>query len=608
MRRALVASAALALLAATAGGASATPPGINGIFAISADNPPSGPDNIHITTSTPNGSDTRLTFDAAPEEDAAWSPDGTKIAFTSRRDGGNSEIYIMNADGSNQRRFTIDGGVDQQPTWSPDGTRLAWASDRAGNFDIWTAKTDGSDLRQLTLNGAFPDTNPEWSPDGSAIAFESNRTGGGDVYRLSPDGIERDVRRLTADGAPDGSPTWSPDGSRIAFVSGRTSVSTDIWSVSSAGVTPEAGLQRHTTDAHGAKDPVWSPDGKRIAFASFRNNADWNIWTVSATGGPDADSQQITSSVPNQTQPAWQTVAPAPATASLSPASATAGSGDLAVIVDGSNFVRRSQVRWNGALRPTQFVSSTRLTVVVPASDLAAAGTAKVDVTTSAVGGGLSSPLTFTISPAAAPGLTLTRARLQARWSASHLRGRLSLAGTAVRPALLEMRLLRASGKGKAFVVRRFRVTKAGPFTRLLDLKPALLPGRYMVRVAEAGGGASPLPTAQRATKLSGPPEGVAARAFVSNKIGGRPLRRITTRPSIIFAQYTFATLPRGHKKLTVRWFSPGARSAVAVDRKPVKRQVIAFIKSSGPLPTGTWRAELRYGGTLVATARVALR
>lgn len=608
MRQALVASAALALLGAAAGGASATPPGINGLFAISGDNPPSGPDNIHITTSTPTGPDTRLTFDPAPEQDAAWSPDGTKIAFTSRRDGGNAEIYTMNADGSNQRRFTIDGGVDQQPTWSPDGARLAWASDRAGNFDIWTARTDGSDLRQLTLNGAFPDTNPEWSPDGSAIAFESNRSGGGDVYRLSPDGVERDVRRLTADGAFDGSPTWSPDGSRVAFVSGRTSVNTDIWSVSSAGATPEAGLERHTTDAHGAKDPVWSPDGTRIAFASFRNNADWNIWTVSATGGPDTDSQQITSSVPNQTQPAWQTVAPAPAAASLSPGSATAGSGDLAVIVNGSGFVRRSQVRWNGAPRPTQFVSSNRLTVVIPASDLAAAGAAKVDVTTSAAGGGLSSPLTFTVAPVAAPGLILTRALLQPRWSASRLRGRLSLAGTAARPALLEVRLLRAAGTGKALLVRRLRVARAGAFTGRLNLNPKLLPGRYLVRVAEVGGGASPLPAAQRAAKLSGPPEGVAARAFVSTKIAGRPLRRITTRPSIIFAQYTFATLPRGHKKLTVRWFSPGARAPVAVDRKPVKRQVIAFIKSSGPLPTGAWRAELRYGGTLVATARVALR
>ncbi len=600
MRRALVASAALALLVAGAGQASATVPGINGLLAVGGI---TGGGDIHTTTSTPGGSFNRLTMEADNENDAAWSPDGTRIAFTSRRDGGNTEIYTMNADGSNQRRFTFDAGRDEGPTWSPDGTRLAWASDRSGNLDIWTAKLDGSDLRPLTLNGAFPDSNPEWSPDGTAIAFESNRTGSGDIYRLSPDGIDRDLRQLTNDLAPDGSPTWSPDGSRIAFDSTRGGTS-DIYSVSSAGAAPEAGLQRHTMDAHEAVDPVWSPDGKRIAFASFRNNASRDIWTVSSTGGPEAGAQQITSIVTDELEPAWQTIAPAPAAASLSPASATAGSGDLAVIVDGSNFVRRSQVRWNGSARPTQFVSSTRLTVVIPASDLKAAGSARVDVTTSAVGGGTSSPLTFTVAPPPAPGLTLTRARLEPRWAASRLRGKLALAGTALRPALLQVRVLRPSGKGKAFVVRRFRVTKAGAFARRLTLTPKLLPGRYLVRVSEVGGGAAPLPTVDRATKLSGPAEGVTARAFLSTKIGGRPLARITTHPSIIFAQYTFASLPRGKKRLTVRWFAPGVRRAVAVDRKPVRRQVLAFIKSRGPLPSGSWRAELRYGGTLVATAR----
>ena len=98
--------------------------------------------------------------------------------------------------------------------------------------------------------------------------------------------------------------------------------------------------------------------------------------------------------------------------------------------------------------------------------------------------------------------------------------------GTTGRPALLEARLLRASGKGKALVARRFRVTRAGAFTRRLVLIPNLLPGRYVVQLSEVGGGATPLPTAQRATKLSGSREGVVARAFISNKIGGRALAR----------------------------------------------------------------------------------
>jgi hypothetical protein len=92
------------------------------------------------------------------------------------------------------------------------------------------------------------------------------------------------------------------------------------------------------------------------------------------------------------------------------------------------------------------------------------------------------------------------------------------------------------------------------------------------------------------------------ARAFFSTKIGGRPMNRIRGR-SIFFANFRFAARPKMGKRLTVRWFSPGARRPVAIDRKPITGLVIAFIKGSGALPKGLWRAELRYGNTLVATA-----
>ncbi|WP_217913378.1 IPT/TIG domain-containing protein [Miltoncostaea marina] len=595
-------AAALAAFAALAGTAAATPPGLNGLLALDG---VTGAGNIHTTTPAPGGPLTRITFDAAQEDDAAWSPDGTRIAFTSRRDGGNAEIYIVDADGSNAVRFTIDGSTDQDPTWSPDGGRIAWASDRDDNFDIYSANLDGTGLIRHTLNGAIPDVNPEWSPDGSAIAFESNRTGSGDVYRLSPAGTEQEVRQLTSSPAGDGSPTWSPDGSRVAFDSARGG-NTDVWSVSATG-GPETALRRHTTHAQPDVDPVWSPDGGRIAFSSFRNTNNWDLWTVASTGDAEADPRQVTSSVTNELQPSWQSVAPAPAVASLSPPSAFAGSGDLAVIVDGSGFVRRSVVRWNGAPRSTQFVSATRLTFVVPAADMAAPGEARVDVHTSPVGGGTSASLPFTVSPpTAGPALTITRATIRPRWRASRLRGRLVLRGTAGRPALLQMRVLRPSGRGRPLVTRRFRVRAAGTFSRTLALTPTLLPGRHLIRLREVGGGAQPLPTADRIARLAAPREGVASRAYFSSKIGGRPMKRISRR-SIIFAHFTFAARPRPGRRLTVRWYPPGARRVAAVDRKPITRQVIAFIKSSGPLPTGAWRAELRYGRTRVATATVRL-
>ncbi len=86
-----------------------------------------------------------------------WSPDGTEIAFTSNRDG-NDEIYVMNADGSNQTRLTYNDAYDGMPAWSPDGTRIAFESRRDSNGSaIYVMNADGSNQTQLTKR-------PWWSP------------------------------------------------------------------------------------------------------------------------------------------------------------------------------------------------------------------------------------------------------------------------------------------------------------------------------------------------------------------------------------------------------------------------------------------------------------
>jgi dipeptidyl aminopeptidase/acylaminoacyl peptidase len=591
VRGALAAAACLVALIATAATAPATPPGINGLIAFEQ---PAGSGEI-ITMTATGGSQTPLTSTPEQNSEPAWSPDGTRIAFTSRRDGGDPEIYVMNADGSNEVRFTTRSGTDEQPSWSPDGSRIAWVSDQFGNSDIVSANLDRSDFRQHTSNGAFVDTDPEWSPDGSLIAFRSNRSGSGDIYVVSPGGgPEAGIRQVTNDAAADASPTWSPDGSRIAFTSQRSG-NEDIWSVASGGL--ESSPRQITTDASVDREPSWSPDGARIAFASARNGGTLHIWTTGA-GGTEAGPLQLTSTVIADQGPSWQPVAPLPALASLAPAGVVSGSPDVAIIVEGSGFVRRSTVRWNGQPRSTQFVSPTRLTFIAPAADLAQPASARVTVHTSPVGGGESAALSFAVNP----GIVLTKALLQPRWKASRLLGRLDLRGVAGRPAVLQAQVLPATGRGRALVTRRFQVNQAGAFAQRLRLVPSMLPGRYLVRVTEIGGN-PPLPPAQRPAKLSAPREGVVSRAFFSTKIGGRQMARIRGR-SIIFAHFRFAVRPKKGKRLTVRWFSPGARRAVAVDRKPITPQVIAFIKGSGPLPTGAWRAELRWGNTLVATAR----
>ena len=79
----------------------------------------------------------------------AWSPDGRKLAFVSRRDG-NSEIYVINADGSEQENLTQHPARDSHPSWSRDGRKLAFVSRRDGNSEIYVMNADGSGLRNVT--------------------------------------------------------------------------------------------------------------------------------------------------------------------------------------------------------------------------------------------------------------------------------------------------------------------------------------------------------------------------------------------------------------------------------------------------------------------------
>ncbi len=135
-----------------------------------------------------------------------WSPDGRKVAFSSRRDG-NFEVYVVNADGSGLRNLTqkLPGGFFgpglSDPGWSPDGRKIAFVRFDAGRgiyLGIYVVKPDGSGLRRLTRNPAG-DGAPAWSPDGRKIAFESRRDGDFDVYIMNADGSGQ--RRLTHRGA-----------------------------------------------------------------------------------------------------------------------------------------------------------------------------------------------------------------------------------------------------------------------------------------------------------------------------------------------------------------------------------------------------------------------
>jgi hypothetical protein len=148
--------------------------------------------------------------------------------------------------------LTDDPDVDVFPRWSPDGSQIAFSSNRSGNSNIYVMDADGSNLTLLTEDPAGGNA-PSWSPDGSQILFHSERNGNVDIYVMDADGTN--VKRLTNDPAPDVSPTWSPDGRHIAFVSLRGGDVFDLYVIDINGDNPT----RLTQMDDDVEFPVWSP-------------------------------------------------------------------------------------------------------------------------------------------------------------------------------------------------------------------------------------------------------------------------------------------------------------------------------------------------------------
>ena len=216
--------------------------------------------NSEIYVMDTDGSNiTRLTDNTTADLDPNWAHDGNKIAFVAARDG-NSEIYVMNIDGSGPVNLTNNEAQDISPAWSPDGTKIAFVSTRGEQQDIYVMDADGSNQTKLTDDEHLDDS-PDWSPDGTQIVFASNRDGNFEVYKMDADGSK--AARLTKNPAKDFSPVWSPDGETIAFTSFRDE-NAEIYTMWDDGT----GQWSITDNTVADESSAWSPDSAKIILVS----------------------------------------------------------------------------------------------------------------------------------------------------------------------------------------------------------------------------------------------------------------------------------------------------------------------------------------------------
>jgi len=288
---------------------------------------------------------------------------GGRIAFASRRGEGDYEIYVMNADGTDQRQVTRDAFESGLPVWSPDGTQIAFTLDTfTGQTDIYVVDADGSNLRRLMARGG---ADPAWEPtDGTQIAFSLYYPrGGADIYVMNVADTLQDAggsnqQPLThvSEGLAAFDPGWSPDGTQIVCVvdsdpdpvaeesticvlnvreslqkggadsadlrplprAGKNLNNKPAWSPDGSRIAFSAEVEDHrgiyVVNADGTNlrrltltqdydefAPAWSPDGKRIVFQANPDN-NWDIFVMNDDG---SGRRRLTTDVANDVTPDW---------------------------------------------------------------------------------------------------------------------------------------------------------------------------------------------------------------------------------------------------------------------------------------------------------------
>ena len=235
----------------------------------------------------------------------AWSPDGKFVALSQYNDRGESNLFVLEFRTGKQENITKQWHKLEMdffsPTWSGDGRRLALVCSPRGELppSICTIRMDGDGLKQIT--NAFHEnnhehSNPSWSPNQEKIAFT---VGDVDKKKRGIFVIDRNGENRVLLSRKGSKPVWSPDGTKIAFYSNLHNIAQqDIYVMNADG----ANIVRLTDDPAPDRLPAWSPDGQWVAFMSFVDKTEWDIYIVDANGG---DKIQVTTHPDSDTRPTW---------------------------------------------------------------------------------------------------------------------------------------------------------------------------------------------------------------------------------------------------------------------------------------------------------------
>lgn len=253
----------------------------------------------------------------------------SRIAFVRKGSDGNGEIYLVDSDGENLERVTSYGTITLSPAWSPDGTRIAFTSYKDGEPrlyerelatgrerqiapevgpNVWTPAyhSNGKEIAfavsrgtgteivrynlvdrccpvRITGGGRRDDLSPAFSPDGRRMAFMSNRLGQPHIYVMPADGGEADLVSPYVYGEPGyfTSPDWAPVGDRIAFHGRIANARFHILVAEASG----RGMRVVQLTADGSnEDPSWAPDGRHLVFSGQRREGS-GLFVVDAVTG-----------------------------------------------------------------------------------------------------------------------------------------------------------------------------------------------------------------------------------------------------------------------------------------------------------------------------------